>query len=224
MPGPALHERSVQAAVKTVKTNCVCSGAHCAAVGGFAALRMRRPLYGEGAPLAVANFEAVPPTMQFPRFVIARPRRGRGNLGKALAVRTGCRKNAQTDCVCSGAQRAPLAVANFEAVPPAMQVPRFVIARSEATWQSRAGSYDFAAAFLSSSRVLRDSHVASLLGMTRQAGAAVHQSACTVECSPTGRSGNAATLACAVGDRATKPAACKAVTDRRYRRNWRVPF
>ena len=38
------------------------------------------------------------------------------------------------------------------------------------------------------------------------------------------RSGDAATLACAVGDRATKPAACKAVTDRRYRRNWRVPF
>ena len=70
----------------------------------------------------------------------------------------------------------------------------------------------------------RDSHVALLLGMTRQAGAAVHQSACAVECSPTGRSGSAATLACAVDDRATKPAACKAVTDRRYRRNWRVPF
>ena len=28
-------------------TDCVCSGGHCAAVGGFAALRMRRPLYGE---------------------------------------------------------------------------------------------------------------------------------------------------------------------------------
>ena len=27
----------------------------------------------------------------------------RGNLGKALAVRTGCRENVQTDCVCSGA-------------------------------------------------------------------------------------------------------------------------
>ena len=33
-----------------VRTDCVCSGAHCAAVGGFAALRMRRPLYGERAP------------------------------------------------------------------------------------------------------------------------------------------------------------------------------
>ena len=32
---------------KNVQTACVCSGAHCAAVGGFAALRMRRPLYGE---------------------------------------------------------------------------------------------------------------------------------------------------------------------------------
>ena len=38
--------RFVLAAVKTVCTNCVCSGGHCAAVGGFAALRMRRPLYG----------------------------------------------------------------------------------------------------------------------------------------------------------------------------------
>ena len=44
---PALHKRFEPAAVKTVRTNCVCSGAHCAAVGGFAALRMRRPLYGE---------------------------------------------------------------------------------------------------------------------------------------------------------------------------------
>ena len=33
-----------------VRTDCVCSGAHCAAVCGFAALRMRRPLYGERAP------------------------------------------------------------------------------------------------------------------------------------------------------------------------------
>ena len=33
-----------------VRTDCVCSGAHCAAVGGFAALRMRPPRYGERAP------------------------------------------------------------------------------------------------------------------------------------------------------------------------------
>ncbi len=44
------HYRSVPAADKIVCTDCVCSGAHCAAVGGFAALRMRRPLYGERAP------------------------------------------------------------------------------------------------------------------------------------------------------------------------------
>ena len=36
------HSRFVPAAVKTLCTDCVCSGAHCAAVGGFAALRMRR--------------------------------------------------------------------------------------------------------------------------------------------------------------------------------------
>ena len=44
------HLQLAQAAVKMVRSNCVCSGAHCAAVGGFAALRMRRPLYGERAP------------------------------------------------------------------------------------------------------------------------------------------------------------------------------
>ena len=41
------HFQFVQGADKNAPTDCVCSGAHCAAVGGFAALRMRRPLYGE---------------------------------------------------------------------------------------------------------------------------------------------------------------------------------
>ena len=45
-PGPAAHFRPVPAIVKMARTNCVCSGGHCAAVGGFAALRMRRALYG----------------------------------------------------------------------------------------------------------------------------------------------------------------------------------
>ena len=40
------HSQPVQGADKNVKTDCVCSGGHCAAVGGFAALRMRRALYG----------------------------------------------------------------------------------------------------------------------------------------------------------------------------------
>ena len=44
------HCRFAQVVDKSVLTDCVCSGAHCAAVGGFAALRMRRPLYGERAP------------------------------------------------------------------------------------------------------------------------------------------------------------------------------
>ena len=36
-PGPAAHFRPVPAIVKMARTNCVCSGGHCAAVGGFAA-------------------------------------------------------------------------------------------------------------------------------------------------------------------------------------------
>ena len=44
------HFQFVQGADKNAPTDCVCSGGHCAAVGGFAALRMRRPLYGERAP------------------------------------------------------------------------------------------------------------------------------------------------------------------------------
>ena len=36
------HFQFVKGTDKNVPTNCVCSGAHCAAVGGFAALRMRR--------------------------------------------------------------------------------------------------------------------------------------------------------------------------------------
>ena len=35
-----------QAVDKKARANCVRSGGHCAAVGGFAALRMRRALYG----------------------------------------------------------------------------------------------------------------------------------------------------------------------------------
>ena len=48
-------------------------------------------------------------------------------------------------------------------------------------------------AFLLSGRVLRDCHVASLLAMTRQAGAVVHQCPSAVELSPTRRSMSAAT-------------------------------
>ena len=55
-----------------VKTNCVCSGAHCAAVGGFAALRMRRPLYGERAPCMLAIFAARILRREAFKFVIAR--------------------------------------------------------------------------------------------------------------------------------------------------------
>ena len=40
------HCRFGKTIVKMVCTDCVCSGGHCAAVGGSAALRMRRALYG----------------------------------------------------------------------------------------------------------------------------------------------------------------------------------
>ena len=56
------------------------------------------------------------------------------------------------------------------------------------TWQSHATGHVFAGSTLLSNRVLRDSHVASLLGMTRLGGAVVHQCPLAVECSPTGRS------------------------------------
>ena len=44
------------------------------------------------------------------------------------------------------------------------------------TWQSYATGHVFAGSILLSTPVLRDSHVASLLGMTRLGGAVVHQS------------------------------------------------
>ena len=105
-----------------------------------------------------------------------------------------------TDCVCSGAQRAPWAVANMEAFPANVQ--RLQVCHCEAPkgpWQSREGSCDFAEVSLLSGHVLRDCHVASLLAMTRQGGAAVHQCPCAVELPRTGRSLTAATLACALG-------------------------
>ena len=61
------------------------------------------------------------------------------------------------------------------------------------TWQSREGSYVFAGAFLLSNCVLRDCHVASLLAMTRQGGAAMHQRPDAVELPCTRRSVSAAT-------------------------------
>ena len=103
-------------------------------------------------------------------------------------------KTVCTDCVCSGGQRPPLAVTGFCAPSPTVQCPQ--ICHCEAPtgpWQSREGSCDFAGSTLLSGWVLRDSHVASLLGMTHQAGAVVHQCPSAVELSPTRRSMSAAT-------------------------------
>jgi len=94
--------RFVPAAVKMARADCVCSGAHCAAVGGFAALRKRRAPCGLWAPCRLALFEA----------------------------QIHWRKD-----------------------------PKFVIPRSEATWESPAAGYVFAEAYLLFNMVLRDCHV-----------------------------------------------------------------
>ena len=61
MPLPAVYSRFVLDAVKMVYTNCVCSGA-------------------QGAPCARTNHAAQIHWHETSEFVIARPRRGRGNL------------------------------------------------------------------------------------------------------------------------------------------------
>ena len=60
-------------------------------------------------------------------------------------------------------------------------------------WQSRSTWPDNKMAPAKTQLPARDSHVASLLGMTRQAGAVVHQCPSAVELSPTRRSMSAAT-------------------------------
>ena len=60
------HWRFAQATAKMVCTDCVCSGA-------------------QRAPWAVANMEAFRRMCNASKFVIARPQRGRGNLGKAVS-------------------------------------------------------------------------------------------------------------------------------------------
>ena len=82
------HFQFVQGTDKNVPTNCVCSGAHCAAVGGFAALRMRRPLYGverlAGWQYSGHVFYGMrPPSLSF------RGAKRRGNLKQALTISPG---------------------------------------------------------------------------------------------------------------------------------------
>ena len=62
-----------------------------------------------------------------------------------------------TDCVCSGAQRAPWAVANMEAFPANVQCLQVCHCEApKGPWQSREGSYVFAGSALLSTPVLRD--------------------------------------------------------------------
>ena len=79
MPLPAVRCRPEQAGDKTVRTDCVCRGAHCAAVGGFAALRMRRALAGSDRLagwqyLRYVFYGVRPPSLSF------RGAKRRGNL------------------------------------------------------------------------------------------------------------------------------------------------
>ena len=119
MPRPALHERFVPGIVKKGKTNCVCSGAHCAAVGGFAALRMRR------APLRVVS--ALYWAIQ-PREGAGAPRASlmchceeangrRGNLGKAVTFSPG------VPCDPTGFCEKYVTAGNYSLAPSGMGVP-----------------------------------------------------------------------------------------------------
>ena len=79
MPLPAVRCRPEQAGDKTVRTDCVCSGVPCAAVGGFAALRMRRALAGSDRLagwqyLRYVFYGVRPPSLSF------RGAKRRGNL------------------------------------------------------------------------------------------------------------------------------------------------
>ena len=68
-------------------------------------------------------------------------------------------KNVQTDRVCSGAQRAPCRLTSYRGTSPTVSTTRFVIPRSEATWESPAAGYVFAEAHLLSDMVLQECHV-----------------------------------------------------------------
>ena len=72
------------------------------------------------------------------------------------------------------------------------QLPDLSLRGPEGPWQSREGSYDSAGSILLSSIVLRDSHVASLLGMTNL-GALHVQRECLHICNCPWRSLTAAT-------------------------------
>ena len=162
---PAAHRRNQQAVVKMVEAKGLslrggrrptwqsregtCSSYKpplkwCAPIASVAALvvqgrRAREKCSGaQRAPCRLAMVAAQIQRRKASRFVIARPRRGRGNLGKAVTI-------------------SPIV-------------------------------------FLGSGSVLRDCHVASLLAMTRQGSAVVHQRSPAVELLPTGRSLSAATV------------------------------
>ena len=129
------------------------------------------------------------------RIVIARrPQADVAISGRHLQPAQGIDKNAQTNCVCSGAQRAPCALANLAAQIHWRNALKFVIARPR-RGRGNLAVPGWITGKLSAKSQLpsRDCHVASLLAMTHQGGAAVHQRPPAVECPCTRRSLSAAT-------------------------------
>ena len=111
-----------------------------------------------------------------------------------------------TDCVCSGAQRAPWAVANMEAFPANVQCLQVCHCEApKGPWQSREGSYVFAGSALLSTPVLRDCTPRALPRASRSGrhvglrpprndklGGLAPLNCCCTTCNCLRRSGNAA--------------------------------
>ena len=134
MPLPAVRCRPEQAGDKTVRTDCVCSGAHCAAVGGFAALRMRRALAGSDRLagwqyLRYVFYGVRPPSLSFrgakrcgnlagPGWITGKFRQNRDCLPEIATAPSGPRNDkseafailtvACTDCKCVAGRGMPL--------------------------------------------------------------------------------------------------------------------
>ena len=158
MPLPALHERFVPAAAKMASTpELSLRGPEGAvAISG----RQRRSLYKAAArEKNVAALSERHASWQSLRhaFCGARPsslslRGPKGAVaisGRHWRFAQATVKMVCTDCVCSGAQRAPWAVANMEAFPANVQCLQVCHCEApKGPWQSREGSFVFADGFL----------------------------------------------------------------------------
>ena len=167
MPRPAQRLQLTLSIDKVVHTDCVCSGAHCAAVGGFAALRMRRPLYGERAPCTgELNRRRALVHLALPCRVIARSeatwqsRSTRPHRGKAIG------ENA------TAFPRFPRRFAPRNDKSDSFALPNYCCNSCDCQWRSLSaatdaiGFYVFIGTLYELQVPSRDCHVASLLAMT----------------------------------------------------------